>query len=480
MRNNGIPCPLIVCAIGLCFSHGAVAAVWDFAPRIYAAQTYTNNIQLTTDQFAEDEWVTTIAPGITLNGVGDRWNTYLDYEVQGLLFWRDEDRNNVFQVMTGGTEVEAIRERFWISASAVNSQVVIDPTQPFASDNIFSEINRTDAFRFEVSPNWIQPIGRLTEFELQYWYYLIDFEDDEIIASQTGTGDTESNRARASYGSSDEAGRFGWSMFYDYETINYQARIFDVTFEEAAVELNYEVGASTQIFGTYGAESDFSTPTGVHDGGLDAERWSVGVRYRPNDRNSIEVSTGERFFGTTYGANWTYGGTHLTLIADYREGPTTYSREQFQSANPESIDDIPIGDLPAISPLVFLSQRATFDINYTWTESSIYANYFDERRDFVDTRQDDHTMIYGAGWDWRFTPRTTLSLSGSVWNIDGANLSQGQANDRVSVQLGLSTFLNPRSSLGFIVRNLQQDVTNIGTAEIEALSVQVSFTHTFN
>jgi hypothetical protein len=90
------------------------------------------------------------------------------------------------------------------------------------------------------------------------------------------------------------------------------------------------------LFTTQGLESDYTlalnTDPNKPEPGLDKYYWAVGTEWRPNERTTLVVTTGERAFGDVHTLNWDYHGKTGGINLYYSEEPSTYLREQLNSA----------------------------------------------------------------------------------------------------------------------------------------------------
>jgi hypothetical protein len=84
--------PLLVLIFVLAATQGWAAVQKYFQPEISASQEYTDNVFLT-DGNEEDEWITTVSPGLTLEAIWQSFETRLSYEA-GFSFYEEFDELN--------------------------------------------------------------------------------------------------------------------------------------------------------------------------------------------------------------------------------------------------------------------------------------------------------------------------------------------------------------------------------------------------
>jgi hypothetical protein len=77
-------------AISTLVSCPAGAAKWDIVPTVSVAETYTDNVSLAPNSFAQGDWVTEITPAISVAATGARLKLNATYDPQVLYYARGE------------------------------------------------------------------------------------------------------------------------------------------------------------------------------------------------------------------------------------------------------------------------------------------------------------------------------------------------------------------------------------------------------
>ncbi len=90
MKNNLLGFLLLVVGLLSCPVHSFAAA--EFHPRLMVEEEYNDNIFLS-DGNEVDDWITTVAPGISLNYTNRSVEASLDYSLNYQFYQEDADRN---------------------------------------------------------------------------------------------------------------------------------------------------------------------------------------------------------------------------------------------------------------------------------------------------------------------------------------------------------------------------------------------------
>jgi uncharacterized protein (PEP-CTERM system associated) len=191
---------------------------------------------------------------------------------------------------------------------------------------------------------------------------------------------------------------------------------------------SYTAGIGYRLDNTWAVNGD----VGYEDNDVQTSRsdtsgatWNVGVNWRPNPRNSASFSYGDRYFGETYSGRYAHQSRRTSLSVEL-------SREIDNQRNQQLVDNFFFLVDPSGNPVVDPGTGAPIIVNIPQVQQ------IDE--DFVNERLRAAISVTGR--------RTTISLSGSVYQREYE--VSGREEDGYDVSLSLSRSLgsNLRATLG--------------------------------
>lgn len=274
--------PLMVPASGF--------AAFEIHPRLTLSEEYNDNINLDAEG-EEDDFITTVAPGILFNYRAKELLLNLDYS---LLFRKyasntEEDETDFNEIQRGLATAEIFPTRnFTVSLLGEISRVVVDESAPTADDEGLE--NRTTLYRYIVNPQYRFRRIPTVEFVFDYLLEGLDYVDDEgddSISNQAGVEIIKTFSRR-----------FSTSIGYRFEDYNVSTGGVDVSedFQRQDVfgTLVYELSPQLRLRGRGGMawiEYDERDST-------DATLWGAGIEYRPSPLFTASLDYSEDFEST--------------------------------------------------------------------------------------------------------------------------------------------------------------------------------------
>ena len=401
----------------------AIAAEWDFTPRVSGGATWTDNVTAADDGLEEDELITWLEPGFNLAAAGRRADLELDYSAQALWYADNSDFDDVYHTLDGRGAFTLVPDNFFLDAFARYDQENIDPGGRITSGNFFRTGNRTDAAVYGLSPWYQAQLGNWGEATARYRYQAVNYTNTDQTSTNLRVQDSDTNSVEAALGSRQGRPGLSWRFSGSYSLTEFEtARDFE--YARAALDVGYPVGLRTRVTATVGSESDVATdPT---KGGLDETFWYVGVAWNPTQLQSLEARVGDRYYGTAAEFRWTRRGTRGDLSLEYTETPTNSNLRLLEG------DGVFSGGrpgLPGLDTATYLSKRLSFRATYNLTRTQLAARLYKERRDRQGTdplaRPDDDVMGLVLSADWDAAARTKVNVSARYEDreIQGTNLS---------------------------------------------------------
>jgi len=355
-----------------------------FQPRIEAAVQYADNLNLAPDgQPQVNSAGLELAPGFYASYSTGSVAAAIDYSLVGRV-WDDSDYNDVTQRLSANGQWIAVPEWFAITGQANYGDTVIDPRvgHDYGGLGVFGPNNLTEYASASVSPILKH---RFNDFEAlaQYTYgqawYFDQGKGDPVMGFLQGQ-DSRDQAARLSFGTADEGRRMSAEVSYDWQKSEYDTAL-PYEYEQAGFGGGVKISRTLRIVGDVGKESDLDAST--TQGGLDADFWSAGLRWAPNDRSSAEARFGQRFFGDSYLFRFSHRARILQFDASYSEEPTVQTRVLslggFDPGNlpPGTPPGIGVGSITS-SPYVAKDARASVVAEGSRTTLTL-TGYRDER-----------------------------------------------------------------------------------------------------
>ncbi len=450
----------------------------DFTPRLEVSQTYSDNIELARRD-KESEHVTQFNPGFSVSNLNSRYQFDIEYALENLYFWNDNDRNDSFHQLDAVADLEVLKERFFIDANANSSQALIDPEQTFATSTIESTGNVTDQFIWRISPYWVENLGSFAISTFRFGYSVVDVDEERADGALVNTrDDSERTERSASLRSFDPEDRLVWQLGYRKDKVNFDDNP-TVEAERYQLDLDWRISRSITLLGVGGYEDNDFASTLDDRGDLDGDFWETGIRYQVSPRNQLEARYGERFFGNTRLFSWNYVGRRLDMQLQYNEELTTDNLEQeFRGIDepPVELDDIET-DLGRRDFEAFESDRFDALITYELSKSVFTLVMFDEDQKFQQSQLEDESRGVEFNWDWRFRPRTTF-LFEFLWDEEKfQNIGAPEVeNDTYEISFGLDYEISPRLTFNTIYAYSEQE-SDDNVNEFEANEVSVGLTY---
>lgn len=445
-RTPGRSIRVAFAAAALLLPIAAIAAPWDFGVALDVGVIRTDNIFLENEGFEEGDTVYTIAPEFSLTTDGDRIDADIRYRPEGYFFSGQEDADDVFHVVDASLTASLIRDRFFVYLGAVNFQSAISSDGIFPTTNLPLSGNRIDLRTIELRPYWQQRIGQ-ANLLLEVAFLDADYDDELFQGNNERAGQFRLDNIQRQQGLS-------WGLDYSIRRLEYELSA-PFEYQRAAGELGVWLNRGFRIFGVGGSESSFEN---LFESNLDENFWEAGFQYTPNQRLNLEIAYGDRSFGKSLRADFSYVLRRGDVSFTYSEEPTSRGELAF--------DRRPILDLDNLDGFLddaglsdrFLRRRGELGTTITLSRSALTLRVFSERRELRTTAEGvplDDGDYAGAAvrWSWDLGSRTTFGVGGDYGERD-----QSDRNDKLlRGQLDLMYSFGQRTSLRVEVARARQD-----------------------
>lgn len=376
---------LATIALGVVVANSAASAQWSADAAVATALVYTDNICRTQDD-KQGQLVGTVTPSTAIRADGNRANFSLSasVEVNSLTDSKLDDlgcnpqglgdREQFAPKLTGTADAVLIEDWLFLDVKANIDQNSVDPFLSGDGDSLNTNGNTNTTYRYSVSPYISRRVKDVAVLDIRYTW------DDQYNSTDT-VGDSSEESAQLSLTSAPGVSNFSIGLQGDYSKIEYDDRpgaITNADNELTSVQLNlgYQLNRRWQINGFYGEErNDFVSNTDDIDGIF----WDVGLRWTPSSRTTVEVGTGDRFFGSTPRFSVSHQYRRSVFSASYAK-TLTYDRN-IRTFN-DGVDFTPIGGPTTLSNSPIIDERFTLGYSYQGRRfgASVSASQSDQTR----------------------------------------------------------------------------------------------------
>ncbi len=496
------------------FSSTAHALDWRISPGLGATAVYTDNANQSENN-PEDSLSLSVTPSVSLTSTGsERVTASLYYSLTGVSRFGEDQSNDVFHGLGALGRVEVIEDFFFIEGSANVSQNLISLFGSPA-DATVNDTNRATTGVYSLSPYLVKRLGTFASVQARLTTGGAIFGDDAASNSTT-------NSFSAGLTSGSRFKDLSWGVNYSIREASNSGSTADSTFERATLSLGYALTRKFRVFATYGEDrNDYISASNV-----DGRSYSAGFGWVPNQRISLEMSAGERYFGRTFNLSGTYRGRTSSFNVRYYEdvsditqrliedsgriffvcGNRLFERPDFtpppnqtncspplsglQIAQSLSQYGIPLSDLIALGLVDLVLNDGIFitknlSAGWSWqlsTRTSLGVSVFDTRRLYqAISNAEDHSRGVNSTLSYRLTPRTSAngSLSFIRNSATSALLGTPKRDDNTaSLNLGMSHQFGKDLSGALNFRHQQRD-SNTANADFTENSISASMNMRF-
>ncbi len=376
---------------------------------IEVAVDFSDNINLTdTDEISDA--VLRIIPGISFNKEGARVKSNLNYYLSGLMYARETDKNTVRQYLNANIDSELVDNSVYLDLNASISQHLLNPNRGASNDGVSGSDNLTQTYIYGLTPYWKKNWSNWLESEVRYNY-------NEIIFDNKFVDDSKQQSINLKFDSSRKFNDIFWGIEFEHVETNYET-LQDTSADITILTLGYHYSRKLDLVLNTGYE-DYDTPQSTRNSG--GSGVTVGFKWRPNTRNSLDFNFGNRFFGNTYHLDYKRRARKITWNVTYADDITdlrnqTRQNVSFIEEDPDGVV-VPESSTAARQGQYYLSRRLTNNLIYAYKKSTISWRLYAEKR-FYDVSEQENEKRLGTslGWQYLLSQRTTME-TGIYWDF---------------------------------------------------------------
>jgi len=396
----------VICVI---FFTNSFAAELTISPSITISESYTDNLLLSISSEKQSDYITQLNPGIKIRGTGKRLSLSMDYYLQNLFYSHSNEFNEDRHQLSASVNSELLKNTLYLDGITSFTQQAITRTGVTDSENITPTDNLTDVLSYTLTPVFRHNFNATISSSLQYSFGETHYRDRSI-----NSNDATNKIILAELNNSGGSQRLAWSVNYKRTDIDYDRETTaDSILERSELETRYAIGRKTKLILSGGYESNNYLKPNANDK-TEGPLWGLGLNWRPSNRTSLELITGERFTGKTGSLAFTHKSRKTTLQMSFSEEFTTSSLLQASAPvfDPEGNPVFNPGN-PSISTDVFLSKQSTISFSKITAKTLLtLGTFYSKQQSQTNVSNNDEENI-GANLNWTWNPgrRTTIVLS---------------------------------------------------------------------
>lgn len=473
----------ILCLALLAVTGPTRAADWSLEPTLRLSETWTDNVDLSEDD-PEEEWITEFAPGLRLSGEGRRVQADLAYELQHLVHANDSGRDRTNHRLNGEGSAELVRERLFFDAGASRSRNTGGPLVAAPSNSVVAQSRRDTITTWQAGPRLQYELGRFARIDAEARREQIDFGSRD-------RGESTADVASLGVTSGPMFPDWGWALGYNVREEDETGEVGlqqDTRLARARAELNWRVGAATQLFAA-GGEEDNEFESADEGDPVDGSFWEAGFRWNPSRNVSVEAAAGERFFGDTARASVNVVGRALSLRLNVAEDLVTTPQLQLEQVTALLVDDqgnpvlgpngqpvTVVVDVPTVVDDVILQRRADLQLAWDYSHTRLSLSLQGTDREFQRLGTSERSNRADLEWQWTRLTRTTITAG--VGFIEQEFAETDREDEVRTYRLRAERQLRGETRLTADIEQLERTSTN-SNAEYQSLRATVGLNLAF-
>lgn len=295
-------------------------ADWKVTPGVDLRETYTDNANQATSEFARSQFVTELAPSLSIANNGPRLK--LNAAIIEHLYAYSGDRpagtSSSQLQLSADARAKLVEDLLFFDASASIGQQAISAFGPQVNrSNGYSSANRAEVRTYRISPYLSHHFGSTATAELRY-------TRDSVKAGNGGLADSQADTVSLSIASGPSFHTLGWGLQYNRQDLDDSlARKSRV--ETALANLQLRIAPTFALTANGGYDKYDYQGFGAKTAG---KTYALGFAWTPSLRTSIQASAGRHYFGKSYSLAATHRSRSSVWSVNYSDAVTN-SRDQF-------------------------------------------------------------------------------------------------------------------------------------------------------
>ncbi len=410
----------------LALAMNAQAANWDIVPRLLVNETYSDNVSLRSDNINAD-YITQVTPGLSIRGQGGRIELNLDYNLQKLMYARDNDFDSMNHQLQATGSAELYEQVLFLDVSSQISQQLISTTGVISDNNLNATGNRSDVMSYKISPYIRHHFGGYADA-------LGRFERSQVFndAQTTSASGSTSEQWTLNLNSGRYFRRMPWSLNTSTRKVSNETGAGDSEFRNIEARVSYVFNRKYRLTSVIGNDDNsFATSRGQNSG----SRFEIGGAWTPSPRTSVEMRIGKQYFGRTFFMDASHKHRRFLFKAHYDERTETLNDVQTSQVliplvdsagnpvfDPNASSNIVLPtDTPGLLNDVLVNKRLDINIDYSKGRNRAGLGVYTSSREYQASNRDESTTGFRVSFSRQLSEYVTASVNGDWTSSDFQN-----------------------------------------------------------
>ena len=344
------------------FASAPAAADWDITPAVSVTEAFTDNLGLRTDtQDRNSDFVTSVAPGVSVRGAGARVNLNLDYALERVMHLHATEQDDWRNYLRGTGSAELWDQVLFLDGQVEIARRVIETQAPISQSVANIGINRAETTTWSIGPRFLHHFGTFAETESR-------ITRRSVSSPSRGRLDATIDQQSFVMNSGRRFTQLLWSLTGESTRTSRDERphILD---RYGRADVTYVLNREVALLAGLGWET-------IEDATLREEPngpiWSIGTQLTPGHRTTFKINYNYRYQNQFLSFSGEYRPTNRTTISvGYDE--SLRSASQVLAENPlaiQLVDGALVGRDPTVDPIgeeddTFLEKRFTANLTHT-------------------------------------------------------------------------------------------------------------------
>ena len=225
----------------------------------------------------------------------------------------------------------------------------------------------------------------------------------------------------------------------------------------------------------------------VADETVSDDYFDTSIQWEPSARTSLTLGYSQRFFGNSYNLEFTHKTRRLTNSITYNESLEVFDRNSYQEVTPGDLEliesnEVTPGDLELIESNEFaLNKRLSWSSQLQLSRTLFGLSVSSNERTSLETNVIDDTFITNISVTRIVSPRSSLSLSAeynySIYDKDNPAGSRQEDYYRI-ISANYTKNLASNLSAAFTLRHLNRD-SNVDRFSYDEVRAMINITKEF-
>ena len=467
-----------VCIALIC-SNLTAAGEWQFDPSIILDETYSDNVGLTASN-EQSSLVTQV--GLNIESTYKAQQAEFNFSSESIyaLYSHDHDLDSDYQTVSSD-----LRVQLWPNGIVLFGGLNISNQSRNGSRNALADIVSADTVQVETYNGGL-------EYNIDNSDFIVNSSIDyQQTNSEDNIGNREGIFAQFSSTNGTSARHIFWEVEHDYQdqknnsqqgkqsqsevkvglitgfSLNPFIRYYDednsgdINNSNRSIESNsYGLGVRWLVTPRLALNASYNEPIGNKldlDGDEQKAYVNASIQWQPSPRTKLTANISERFYGTSYGLDFTHRNKRLTNSISYVEDVQSFTRNNF-AANIVGFYFCPSSNITSVADCIVKDAGSIFPDNPSDPDNPGFQIF--PIQDFTLVEDDVYSLNKTLNWNSVLAlPRTTITFNASHQNRE--NLETLNEDEQSDASLNINRKVSGRSSISFDISytetNLQID-----------------------